>query len=275
MLASILGVALIFFGLTQASNVQPYPKGYVYIEHHTKQGVVADHGVVVDKPFSSFAFQNVVHQAYDYSCGSAALTTVLDNYLGHDFNERQVMEGLLRFGETQKIVKRRGFSLLDMKRLATALGYQSGGFKATFKDLETLKNPAVVPIHYAGFKHFVVLKKFKDGHVYIADPAMGNISFTQARFAQVWTKNVLFIIFPKNGEAPKDKLQLTDWDMRLVDDRTLTHLAYQQFEPLVHFTAPAEHRVAEAASLQRVLTTDVDNKEKVLNIPTRTYYKQD
>src|SRR5690606_38227586 len=153
---------LIFFGISQATVTEPYPKGYVYIEHHTKQGVVADHGVVIDKPVSSFSFDHVVHQAYDYSCGSAALTTVLNKYLGHSFDERQVMEGLLRFGETQKIVARRGFSLLDMKRLATALGYNSGGFKATFDDLASLKNPAVVPIHYAGFKHFVVLKRSEE-----------------------------------------------------------------------------------------------------------------
>lgn len=275
MLASLLGVALIFFGISQATVTEPYPKGYVYIEHHTKQGVVADHGVVVNQPVSSFAFDHVVHQAYDYSCGSAALTTVLNKYLGHDFNERQVMEGLLRFGETQKIVARRGFSLLDMKRLATALGYNSGGFKATFDDLAKLKNPAVVPIHYAGFKHFVVLKKFENGHVYIADPAMGNISFTQKRFSQVWTNNVLFIVFPKDGVPPKNELALTDWDLRLLDDRTFTHLAYQQFAPLQNFTTPAEHRVAEAASLVRVKTTDTDGEVRVLNIPTRTYYKQD
>lgn len=273
MLATLFGVVLAFFGLSQATEHQPYPKGYVYIEHHTKQGVVADHGVVIDKPVAAFKFRNVVHQAYDYSCGSAALTTVFDGYLGHKFTERQVMEGLLRFGERQKIIQRRGFSLLDMKRLATALGYRSGGFKATFKDLANLKHPAVVPIHYAGFKHFVVLKKFANGHVYIADPAIGNISFTQQRFSEVWTKNVLFIVFPKDGQVPANRLELTNWDLRLIDDRTFTHLAYQQFRPLAHFTAPAEQRVSEAASLQRVLTTDKTGKVRVLNIPTRTYYK--
>lgn len=36
------------------------------------------------------------------------------------------MEGLLRYGEADKIVQRRGFSLLDMKRYAAALGYKIG-----------------------------------------------------------------------------------------------------------------------------------------------------
>ncbi|MDO2321586.1 cysteine peptidase family C39 domain-containing protein, partial [Escherichia coli] len=85
----------------------------------------------------------------DYSCGSAALTTLLDYYLGRNLEERQVMEGLLRYGEADKIVQRRGFSLLDMKRYAAALGYKSGCFRAEFSDLDALEHPALVPIHYA------------------------------------------------------------------------------------------------------------------------------
>ena len=48
---------------------------------------------------SQLQFRNVIRQAYDYSCGSAALTTLLDYYLGRNLEERQVMEGLLRYGE--------------------------------------------------------------------------------------------------------------------------------------------------------------------------------
>ena len=85
---------------------------------------------------SQLQFRNVIRQAYDYSCGSAALTSLLDYFLGRNLQERQVMEGLLQFGEADKIVERRGFSLLDMKRFVTALGYKSGGFRAAFADLE-------------------------------------------------------------------------------------------------------------------------------------------
>ena len=76
---------------------------------------------VVLEPMSQLQFRNVIRQAYDYSCGSAALTTLLDYYLGRNLEERQVMEGLLHFGEAEKIVERRGFSLLDMKRFVCLL----------------------------------------------------------------------------------------------------------------------------------------------------------
>jgi len=269
MLATILGVALIFVAVNEAAVVQEYPQGYVYYEHPTVPERHVERGLVV-KPVSQFKYQNVVRQAYDYSCGSAALTTVLNGYLGRQFQERQIMEGLLRFGEYDKIVARRGFSLLDMKRLATALGHPSGGFKASLEDLKTLDHPAVVPIHYAGFKHFVVLKKYQDGHVYVADPALGNISFTLTKFEEIWTDNVLFIVFP-NGFEPQPGLELTEWDLRLLDERTINQLAVQQFP---EFTIPVDRQADRAGSLVRVLTEDEDGVERVLNIPTRTYYKK-
>lgn len=189
------------------------------------------------------------------------------------------MEGLLRFGETDKIMERRGFSLLDMKRLASALGHPSGGFRATFEDLATLDHPAIVPIHYGGFKHFVVLKKYEDGHVYVADPALGNISFTGEKFREVWTDNVLFIVFP-NGFEPQPDLELTEWDMRLIDERTINWLAFQEFEV---FAPILENQADRAATLVRVrvdaeteepVSADFTGETKILNIPTRTYFRK-
>ena len=188
------------------------------------------------EPLAVQRFNNVVRQAYDYSCGSAALTTVLDFYLGRNFQERQVMEGLLRFGETERIVERRGFSLLDMKRLVTALGHPSGGFKAEASDLEELDHPAIAPIEYAGFKHFVVIRAVYDGRVFVADPALGNISFTMHRFLEVWDNNVLFIVFP-NGHKPASGLELQEQDLRYVSDYIIAENTFKEFP---HFAIPVD-----------------------------------
>lgn len=192
--------------------------------------------VVNVEPLSSQKFNNVVRQAYDYSCGSAALTTVLDFYLGRNFQERQVMEGLLRYGETERIVQRRGFSLLDMKRLVTALGHPSGGFKAEADDLRELDHPAIAPIEYAGFKHFVVIRAVYDERVYVADPALGNISFTLHRFLEVWDNNVLFIVFP-NGHKPASGLELQEQDLRYVSDYIIAENSFKEFP---HFSMPLD-----------------------------------
>ena len=239
----LLGSLLGLFGFTQTVDTQPQPRGTVNITQQlTPNGPFRE--AVQLEPMSQVQFRNVIRQAYDYSCGSAALTTLLDYYLGRDLQERQVMEGLLKYGEADKIVQRRGFSLLDMKRYAAALGYRSGGFRAEFSDLDSLEHPVLVPIHYGGFKHFVVVRDVYNDHVFVADPALGNISFTRSRFEAIWDQNVLFVIYP-SGQEPKNALALKEQDLRLVDDRTVSLLAFREFPEMSKFTS---NRMIEAAS---------------------------
>ena len=222
LMASIISYTMI----TEFLEVNPQPKGVVHFETGFGDERVRLKETI--EPLTELRFNNVVRQAYDYSCGSAALTTLLDFYLGRNFQERQVMEGLLQFGDAEKIAARRGFSLLDMKKLVTALGHPSGGFRAAEVDLVKLDHPAIAPIEYAGFKHFIVIRGVKDGHVYVADPSLGNISFTMSRFLEVWDRNVLFIVFP-NGHKPVGGLELRNEDLRVIDERTFTQLAYNDF----------------------------------------------
>lgn len=276
MLTVVLGAALIYFAAVESFEIEDKAPGSVYYSYpiDSRNGSafsIAERPTVV-KPLAEQQFKNIVHQAYDYSCGSAALTTVLNGYLGRQFSERQVMDGLLKFGETEKIVQRRGFSLLDMKRLTTALGHPSGGYKGKFDDLKKLDHPAIVPIHYGGFKHFVVVKKYKEGRVFVADPALGNISFPEARFQQIWDNNVMFIVFP-NGFKPHSALELTEADMRFVDDQTVNQIAMAQVP--IWLKALEENR-DRAATLQRVLDADKNSEtyDQSINVPLRTYFRR-
>jgi len=168
-------------------------------------------------PYQYFKYKHVVHQAFDYSCGSAALTTVLQFHLGLAVTEQQAMEGMLAHGEREKIIERRGFSLLDMKRYVATLGSDSGGFRATMDDLVKLGQPAIVPIDYAGFKHFVVVKGIRDDRVFIADPSAGNIAFSVGEFAKLWDKGTLFVIYPsKTRPAVDSSLALSDTDLGII-----------------------------------------------------------
>jgi len=223
----LLGSIIAFAMVNEFAIVPDREQGDTFIRVAVGQDGQHDQLVNVE-PLAVQKFNNVVRQAYDYSCGSAALTTLLDFYLGRNFQERQVMEGLLRFGETERIVQRRGFSLLDMKRLVTALGHPSGGFKAEASDLVELDHPAIAPIEYAGFKHFVVIRTVYEGRVYVADPALGNISFTLDRFLEIWDNNVLFIVFP-NGHRPASGLELREEDMRYVSDYIIAENTFREF----------------------------------------------
>jgi predicted double-glycine peptidase len=187
---------------------------------------------VTMEPYSEFKYKNIVHQAYDYSCGSAALVTVLNYYLGIPVTEQQAMEGMLAYGERDKIVARRGFSLLDMKRYVNSLGADAAGFRGDLKDLQELKQPAIVPIQYAGFKHFVVVRGVRNGTVFIADPSAGNIVFGITEFAKWWDHNTLFLLYPpKDKPATLANLSLTDRELGVVDpDLIRTDAVFPQLD---------------------------------------------
>ncbi len=237
MLEIALGSALMYYAAKEALDIKKQPNGavhYTEVLDSRNDSFVRMHREAVEvKPALLDQFQGIVRQAYDYSCGSAALTTLLNGYVGTQLDEQQVMSGLMKFGETDKIVERRSFSLLDMKRFVSALGFESGGYRGEFKDLVNQDQPAIVPISYAGFKHFVVYKGYKNGRVYVADPALGNISFEERRFQDIWENNTLFLINVPE-QYRKNFLALKESDMRHVEDATINRYAlvdmqYPQF----------------------------------------------
>lgn len=246
--ASLLLINLVH----QFKEIEPQPQGIVHYNIAFNDGKQHLSERVVVQPFSEIRYRNIVRQAYDYSCGSAALTTILQHYLGRNFQERQVMEGLLHYGESDRIVDRRGFSMLDMKRLVTALGFPAGGFKAELKDLIELDHPAIVPIVYAGFKHFVVVKTIKDNRVFIADPSQGNLTFTIERFKEAWDQNVLFVVFPGNTK-PIDGLELREEDLRFIDEQTLE---LQAFRHIPDYQDMLQYRLQNELEKQKNLIPD-------------------
>jgi hypothetical protein len=147
MLLILLGVvAAAIIGAGVGSRNEPLnrpPLEYELNVARMTNGIAAEPVQVF--PNQYFKYKHIVHQAFDYSCGSAALTTVLQYHLGLAVTEKDAMEGMLEHGEKEKIIARRGFSLLDMKRYVATLGSDSGGFHADIDDLAKLDQPAIVP----------------------------------------------------------------------------------------------------------------------------------
>ncbi len=137
MLEIALGSALIYYAATQAFDLkEQHPETVRYTEtlDSRNNSFTRMHREPVQiKPALEDQFRGIVRQAYDYSCGSAALTTLLNGYVGTQLNEQQTMSGLLRYGEYERIIERRSFSLLDMKRFVAALGMESGGYQGNFR----------------------------------------------------------------------------------------------------------------------------------------------
>ncbi len=148
----------------------------------------------VDMPF-----RTIVRQQYDYSCGSAALATLLSYHYGRPTTERDAFTSMFAVGDQEKI-QRVGFSLLDMKRYLASIGYQADGYRMNLQGLAKLDMPAIVLIQIGTYKHFVVLKGVRDGWVLVGDPALGLHQIPQDEFLRMWN-GIAFAIHGKDRDA--------------------------------------------------------------------------
>ncbi|MCF8025151.1 MAG: C39 family peptidase [Desulfobacteraceae bacterium] len=171
-------------------------------------------------PHEELAFKHITAQEHDYSCGSAALGTLLNYSLGENLSEKQVIHGMMKHGDKEQIRKRQAFSLLDMKRLCGVLGYEAAGYKAELEDIKNPEHwPCIIPIKVFGYRHFVVLKGVHDNRVFLADPFTGNTSYTLNKFKDAWYENVIFMVSEATQvPAGKNLLALTRDDLRYISE---------------------------------------------------------
>lgn len=145
-------------------------------------------------------FRTTVRQQYDFSCGSAALATLLTHHYGNQVSEQSVFEAMYAQGDQQKI-QREGFSLLDMKRYLRELGYQADGFELPLDKLVESGLPAIVLIAEKNYHHFVVVKGMRNGRVLIGDPSTGARALSRERFESVWVNRLLFVVHNRQSQA--------------------------------------------------------------------------
>ena len=174
-------------------------------------------GVRVERPLRSMRDlrdANVIKQQFDFSCGAAALATILRYGLNDNVTERQVLEQLLSLQSRDELQQTlmQGFSLLHLQRVAQARGYRAEGFRLEPQFLSGLSGPVIVYIQPRGYKHFAVLRGIRDDRVFLADPSLGNIRMPIYRFLESWLDDsgtgVIFVVEPATG-VPEGNTPLT------------------------------------------------------------------
>ncbi|HTS52791.1 MAG TPA: C39 family peptidase [Burkholderiales bacterium] len=138
-------------------------------------------------------FRRTIKQQYDFSCGSAALATLLAYHYGDPVTEAQVFQYMYERGDQAKI-QREGFSLLDIKRYLEAHGYNADGFETSLDKLAKVGVPAIVLISDEGYHHFVVVKGILGGKVLVGDPSIGSRIVSRTEFARLWSNGIVFVI---------------------------------------------------------------------------------
>jgi predicted double-glycine peptidase len=151
--------------------------------------------------YSEIPFQTVIRQQYDYSCGSAALATMLRFHYGVQTDEAEVFKAMYAVGDQARIQKL-GFSLLDMKKYLASLGYEADGYRLSIEEMGQVGAPVIALVQINSYKHFVVVKGYIDGHILFGDPAQGLRMMPAAEFQKIWN-GIAFVV---HGGTQKDPI---------------------------------------------------------------------
>ncbi len=145
------------------------------------------------KSWVEFKNNRLVRQGYDYSCGSAALATLLSHYYDANVSEAMILKSVL---ESKGITKEatalenqeenNGLSFYDLSQYASTQGFKAVGIALGIEDLKKLQIPVIVFVKIRKQEHFTVLKKMDEQYAYLADPSFGNIRVSHAKFKEMF-----------------------------------------------------------------------------------------
>ena len=121
--------------------------------------------------------QGIIKQRFDYSCGSAAVATVLHHFYRLEVDEATIID---------KIGLKDEFSFADLARVMEEYALKAVAVALDFAHLQQMTMPAIVYLDFHGEGHFSVLRGISSSSVWLGDPAWGNIHMSPARFRGMW-----------------------------------------------------------------------------------------
>jgi len=153
----------------------------------------SQYGVKTHKTFLDQRYYHIFHQRYDFSCGSAALASLLTYHYRRPVEEKAVIDAMYKAGDRAKI-RKEGFSLLDMKNYLESIGLRANGYRQPLEKLQQVGIPAIVLINRKGYLHFVLVQGVTKDKVLIGDPALGKKIVSRKSFESMWQNRILFVI---------------------------------------------------------------------------------
>jgi len=126
-------------------------------------------------------------QTTKYSCGPAALATVLQN-MGFNVTEHElkVLAGTDETGTSM-------YGLAQAAQAAQSKGLSVAGMRLS---IDELRPNMIVHVIKDGTPHYSVVREVTNESVRLADPSLGNIELTREKFNEIYTGNALVMEAP-------------------------------------------------------------------------------
>lgn len=128
----------------------------------------------------------IVKQNLDFSCGAASMATVLDEFYGQHVTEAQLLKAMGKEYNPKLSKEEQQASFDDMQRALPKFGFAAIGYAANYDDLVQLKIPVIVYLKHRKDTHFSVLRGISADGAWLADPALGNRTYSRSQFLKLW-----------------------------------------------------------------------------------------
>lgn len=135
-------------------------------------------GVLHVQSWKTLRDARIVKQDLDYSCSAASLATLLNEFYGQSVTEEALLKAMDK-GDLRA-------SFEDMQKALPQFGFKAQGFAASYEQLMRLKAPVVVYLKHRKDDHFSVLRGIDENTVWLADPSLGNRTYSKAQFLEMW-----------------------------------------------------------------------------------------
>lgn len=129
-----------------------------------------------DRSWRDLRYEGVVEQSTWYTCGPAAVATLLTYFFSIPTTEEEALHEALAAMEARGISAVQGIPLLALRDVLAARGIPSEGFRVTPEDLVDyfVRGGLPVILHVSRPQpHFVVAIGWRDGLLLVADPSFG------------------------------------------------------------------------------------------------------
>jgi hypothetical protein len=120
----------------------------------------------------------VVKQDLGFSCGAASLATLLNEFYGQSLSEKELITAMYKGNNW--------LSFDDMVRVLPVFDFRGVGYTVSFKQLSQLKIPVIVYLKIHDNDHFSVLRGIDANTVWLADPSLGNRTYSRSQFIKMW-----------------------------------------------------------------------------------------
>ena len=125
--------------------------------------------------------ESIIKQNWDYSCGSAATSTILNSFYGENLSEGDILTEVIKLGGDGTA------SFYDLRQAVKKFGYKGIGISLGFEKLKFLTIPVIVYLNYKDNDHFSVIRGVsEEGIVWLADSSWGNRKLSEYQFKKMW-----------------------------------------------------------------------------------------